>query len=89
MPTSAEAQMHDTNPAVESVASTAAPEHREVLKVKTPKKPRQESSTKMKKRIEMLENKIERLTQQNKKLKEDYKVLKSSCSRVHRIPRNM
>ena len=89
MPTSAEAQMHDANPAVESVASTAAPEHRDSPKVKVPRKPRQESSVKMKKRIEMLENKIERLTQQNKKLKEEYKILKSSCSRVHRIPRTM
>ena len=86
MPTSAEAQMQDANPAVESVASTAAPAHHDDPKPKAPRK-RQDSSTKLQKRVEVLQNKVERLMEQNKKLKDECKVLKSAHSRVHRIPK--
>jgi Skp family chaperone for outer membrane proteins len=89
MTTSAEAQMIDAAApaAVESVASTAAPQAHDEPKKKAPKRPRQDSLTKLQKRVESLQNKVEKLMEQNKRLKEEQKVLKSSYSRIHRIPK--
>jgi TolA-binding protein len=90
MPTSAEAQMNDTATpaAVESVASTAAPQAHDEPKKKAPRKPRQDSMTKLQKRIDSLQSKVEKLMEQNKRLKEEHKALKSSYSRIHRIPKS-
>ena len=91
MTTSAEAQMNDTAApahAVESVASTAAPQVHDEPKKKAPRKPRQDSLAKLQKRVESLQNKVEKLMEQNKRLKEEHKALKSSYSRIHRIPKS-
>jgi len=71
--------------ATESVASTAPPEQQ--LVTKPAKRERPLSADKLRKRIDALQVKVEKLTAENKALKDQQKRLKSSYSRIHKIPK--
>lgn len=67
----------------ESEASATAPP------APTKKKPTKEAALpkKIQKRLDVLLNKVEKLSAENKKLKEQYKVAKAATTRIHRIPK--
>lgn len=89
MTASAEAQI-DTAGMNESVASTAAPpqpEDQTTVARATVQKKRRVDAVKLEKQVATLQGKIAKLLAENKDLKQQQKTLRSSMSRIHRIPK--
>jgi len=88
MTTSADA--HIETGGMESVASTVAvPEQQSGPPKPKNKSARPMTADKMMKRIEVLQGKVEKLLVENKELKKQHKILKSSMSRIHKIPKKV